>query len=275
MDARPRRRVAAAVPVAALSFLALCACDAGDRARAQNASTGPQVFVTSPRMDQVLPLDDKATGFEVAIDLRNYEVGKVDDGKNGQHLHVILDDNPYQACYDASKAFRYDLTKDAAKTLTEGTHVLRVFPSAGPKDPKGAVHHESRKNPGAFAWVRFHVKSKGGPLVDFDGSKPLLTYSRPKGEYVPGTPEATRLLLDFYVTGCTLSKDGYKVRATVDGGSEKTITEWKADYDWRNPYFLEPTPPAGPHKVAIELLDADGKRVEGPFNRTERTITIK
>ena len=136
-----------------------------------------------------------------------------------------MDNGAYDAKYDVSKAIPLD-----AKLMTEGTHVLRVFPSAGPADSKGARWHESRKNEGAFAWVRFHVVADGGDLKGFDGTKPLLTYSRPKGEYKlsgPDKPLLFPLMVDFYVTNCTLAKDGYHVRATVDGKAQPDYTEWK------------------------------------------------
>ena len=276
MNVRP-----ALAPSMLCALLALAACDAGDRAKKENASPGPKLFITSPKMDQTIATDDahlkadddsakkpEGKDVEVMLDLRDYEVGKVEDEKSGQHVHVIVDDGAYQACYDVSKGF-------PVGRLAPGTHVIRAFPSAGPKDPKGAAHHESRKNPGSFAWVRFHVKEKGGPLADFDGTKPLLTYSRPKGEYLPGKPETTKLLLDFYVTNVALSKDGFKVRASLDGAVHGTYDTWKAEYGWLNPYFVEPTPAAGEHKLLLELIDASGALVQGPFNRTERTITIK
>ena len=42
---------------------------------------------------------------------------------------------------------------------------------------------------------------------------------------------------------------------------------------WK-PYSIQPDPGAGEHKVVLQLLDAMGKPVEGPFNRAERTIKV-
>jgi len=255
------RRIPLLAPVAAaIAALSLSACGAGQDAKVAEAT--PTLFIVSPKMDQTLESGDHV---EVMFDLRNYEVGKVEDGKNGQHLHLIVDNEPYVAVYDASKAVKLD-----AKLMTEGTHVVRAFPSAGPKDEKGAVHHESRKNKGAFAWVKFHVKKKGGALESFDATKPLLTYSRPKGEYKVGAPEQKHFLIDFYLQpyGLKLGKDEMVVRATYDGKALPDFDVWK-------PYFLEDfltrEPPApGEHTIKLELLGADGKVVDGPFNSTER-----
>lgn len=249
------------------SAWALAGCDAGTPSTA--AKTGPELYITSPKMDQVLDLA-KDQDVEVAFDLRNYSIGKVDAGGNGQHLHLIVDNEPYEAIYDASKAV--PLKK---ALMTEGTHVVRAFPSAGPKDDKGAVEHESRKNAGAFAWVRFHVKMKGGALADFDGKAPLLTYSRPKGDYVVGTPNHTRFLVDFYVNNATLGVGDDMVKVTLDGAplavvDGKTAGELTA---WTR-YFAATSPPVGEHTLVLDLVDRDGKPVAGPFNHTERKFTV-
>jgi hypothetical protein len=265
---------------APLCALALAACDAGDKAPKEDAPKGPSVRITSPRMDQVLDTGDAM----LMLDVRDYVVGEAEKQANGagyakgsgQHVHVILDNLPYLAVYDVSKGI--DLRKarpksgDAWPPLEEGTHVVRVFPSAGPNDPEGRQWHESRKNAGALAWVRFHVRLRGDPrLQEFDAdARPTLTYSRPKGEYVRGGTDGALLfplMLDFYVSGTTLAKDGHRVAATFDGKALDPITEWK-------PVSLPEAAP-GEHTVVLELVDKDGKPVEGPFNRTERKITVK
>lgn len=271
-----RRSVVASV----LAGLALAACDAGNK-EAVNRPAGPSLYVTTPRMDQVLrppakeadgkPVEPKVWLVDVMLDLRDSTVSpavKKPDGTyepgSGQHVHVILDDEPYLAIYDVSKPVRLEVK-------SEGTHVVRAFPSAGPADAKGAKWHESRKNPGAFAWVRFHVNEKGGPLESFDGSKPLLTYSRPKGEYKTGDSDAPLLfplMVDFHLTNVVLGGRDHRVRVTFDDRALPEILEWK-------PVFLEGEPAAGEHTVLVELLDRDGNLVPGPFSKTERKITVK
>jgi hypothetical protein len=263
----------AAIPISALALAALTVgCDAG-RESADTSSKGPTLTITQPRMDQVLgDPNDKAekTKVEVVLDLRDYEIGKVDDGKNGQHVHLIVDDEPYQAIYDASKAIPLQ--------LGAGTHVLRAFPSAGPKDPKGALHHESRKNAGAFAWVRFHVKRKGDDpdVLAFDATKnPTLTYSRPKGDYKVGQPELARFLLDFYVTGTSLSPTGAHVRATLDGNPVVDAATKKPLGDvaeWTR-YVIE-SPAVGDHEMRLELVDREGRPIPGPYNDTRRKFRV-
>ena len=72
----------------------------------------------------------------------------------GNHIHVILDNQPYEAYYDLDQPFEL-------RNVAEGKHTLRVFPSR--------PWHESYKNEGAFQMVTFTVKGGGDP------SKPTTT----------------------------------------------------------------------------------------------------
>ena len=276
------------------------------------------VRFASPRMDAVIPISKKEKQkdkdgkdvevdvpiepkLEVLLDLMNYTIGHAGNGGNGQHLHLVIDNEPYLAVYDASQALRLD-----KKYLTNGTHILRAFPSAGPKDAKGAIEHESRKNDGAFAWVRFHVGAKAGDLaLEFDPAAPMLTYSRPKGEYVVGTPNHQNFMLDWFQTNVTLARGGLHVAAWLDGkrldefdvpardkdgkpiperdakgaivknadGSDKlTMTKEYGYREW-NRVVLAP-PAVGEHVMKLQLLDRDDHVVSGPFNSTERKFTV-
>jgi hypothetical protein len=100
--------------------------------------------------------------------------------------------------------------------------------------------------------------------VGLDMEAPTLIYSRPKGTYSGADTE--NLMLDFFVLNAELAEDGYKVRATVNG-EEFTLTEWV-------PYVLKGLP-MGEVNIKLELIDAEGNWVEGPFNRVERTVTLE
>jgi hypothetical protein len=93
---------------------------------------------------------------------------------------------------------------------------------------------------------------------------PTLIYSRPKGEYSGKGTE--NVLLDFFVLNTTLSEDGPKVKATVNG-KEFIITEWA-------PHVLRGLP-LGEVTINLELIDADGNLIEGPFNSVTRKVTLK
>lgn len=173
--------------------------------------------------------------------------GLANSGK-GQHVHVIVDNNPYLADYADGKPFPIGI-------LSPGVHTIRVFASRS--------WHESIKSPGSFKSVTFHVGDTKAPspiLAD----KPLLTYSRPKDVYAGD--DARAILVDFFLANAALSPDGYKVRLTVDGKSS-LLTEWA-------PYFVTGLT-AGEHLFKLELVNKSGMAVSGTYNSTERSITVK
>ena len=200
--------------------------------------------IVSPKEGEVL----KSGDFDVTFDLKGYELPGAGPGP---HVHVIVDNQPYSPDYDASKPF-------ALKGIAPGPHTLRAFPSR--------PWHESIKAAKAFALVHFFVgeKPKEKPYANWaDPKKPLLTYSRPKGNYAGD--DAKSVMVDFWLSNAKLSAKGDHVTLSVDG-KEQTHTEWKP---------IQLTDLAdGEHKLVLDLVDAKGKPVENVFNHTERTITI-
>jgi hypothetical protein len=100
-----------------------------------------------------------------------------------------------------------------------------------------------------------------------DPKKPLLTFSRPKGEYKGDDSNA--IMIDFWLSSGKLSGDGgeYRVRYSVDGGEPKFLEKWE-------PIWLAGWT-AGKHTVKIDLVDRSGYLVEnGGYNSTTREITI-
>ncbi len=186
-------------------------------------------------------------------DVKNYSLdSQTTDAANkglansamGQHVHAILNNEPYMAHYDPG--FEAE--------LKEGHYVLLSFLSRS--------YHESVKAPGAFELIQFNVGKTVTPQADL--SAPHMFYSRPKGTYT-GPAETGRLLLDFYLVNCTLSPDGFKVRATING-TDFMLTDWV-------PYVVEGLP-LGEATVKLELLNAQGQLVASPFNPVERKVTL-
>ena len=100
-----------------------------------------------------------------------------------------------------------------------------------------------------------------------DPTKPLLTYSRPKGEY-KGV-ESDPIMIDFWLVNGQLKGDGgqYRVRYSVDGGEPKYIDKWAPT--WLSGWT------AGKHTIKLELVDEDGGLVDnGGYNSTTREITV-
>ena len=187
--------------------------------------------------------------------VENYELGAQTAGPNperlansgkGQHIHFILNNQPYSAHYEAN--FK--------KEVPKGVHHLVAFLSRS--------YHESVKNDNSVVVRKLIVGNDAKDSLGIDLDAPTLIYSRPKGEYSGKGTE--NILLDFFVLNTTLSEDGYKVRATVNG-EEFILTEWV-------PYIITGLP-KGEVKLKLELLDSQNNNVSGPFNTVERSITLK
>lgn len=167
----------------------------------------------------------------------------------GQHIHLILNNLPYEAWYLSS--FK--------KKLAEGHYVALSFLSRS--------YHESIKKPSAFVLKQFNVgKNAGTKIGDINLKQPLLFYSRPKGEYVGN--DTKKILLDFYVVNAELKSNGFKVRATING-KEFMITDWK-------PYYIEGLP-MGENIIKLELLNKSNQPASKDlmFQTIERKIVLK
>lgn len=210
---------------------------------------GASIKTLSPKNGEEL----KAGNVKFTYDIENYELGTQTEGAGsnglansgeGQHIHAILNNEPYMAHYDPS----FDVD------LKNGHYVLLSFLSRS--------YHESLKNPEAYELIQFNVGNSLGKDIDLNA--PHIFYSRPKGTYKGA--DTDKLLLDFYLVNCTLSKEGYKVRATING-AEFMITDWAA-------YVVEGLP-KGKVDLKLELLDTNGSVVNSPFNPVMRSVTLE
>jgi hypothetical protein len=213
----------------------------------------PTVAITAPAKEQVIP-NDKAADFSVKLDVKNWQTAP-----GSSHVHLILDNRPYKAIYDTKAPVRLsELT--GGEAIAEGQHVLVAFPSR--------ANHETVKTKGAFAMVPFWVGKKGE--VKLDPKKPLLVYSRPKGEYKGEM--ANHVLIDFYVANATLAEGKDHVNVTVTGPGIDKALEAKVE-KWGTPLYLDNLQ-NGSYDVKTELVDGSNKRIEGPWNSTTRSIMI-
>jgi len=145
---------------------------------------------------------DIIEGEEVAVEfaLENFEVG---EGQN--YIQVILDNEEPVAHHSTSEP--------CVLSVQPGRHVLRAFPCL--------PWHESIKCEGAFQMVTFTVVPKTPFTLEAD--QPLLTYSQPTGVYEGEA--AKRILVDFQLQNCTLSKEGYRVRYRYEAVEEEAEAE--------------------------------------------------
>jgi hypothetical protein len=160
------------------------------------------------------------------------------NSKDGQHIHFILNNQPYKAEYTAAFKEKAD----------PGRNIALCFLSRS--------YHESLKNNASVVVREFNMPGKSKDSTALDLAKdPVLFYSRPKGDYKK--LDGDKILLDFYLLNTDLDKAGQSVRATIDG-EVWMLNKWQA-------YFIEGLE-LGKHTVRLELVDKDGNRVPGPFN---------
>lgn len=207
-------------------------------------------------------VDAAATGDSVKVsfhfDVKNYELKaqtadaadkRCSNSKDGQHIHFILDNKPYAALYEPKHEV----------TLAKNTeHYLVAFLSRS--------YHQSLKSKEAGLLYHFKV-DENGKIQKLDApTTPMLTYSRPKGDYLGKDTE--NILLDFYVWNATLGND-YKVKADIHTGDKDTaftISEWKS-------FFLKNLA-MGSSTIKLSLVDKDGNKVNGPETEVSRDINL-
>jgi hypothetical protein len=181
----------------------------------------------------------------------------------GQTIHVVVDDMPYFPVNEPAldpfneQGWYYETSYkfELPKKLSPGEHVLRVFLARS--------FGEALKGESTFFASTFFLGSSK-KSTKFDLSKPYITYNEPSG--LMELNESTPVLLDFVVTNCELTSDGYKVLLIVDGSSVRTLTSWQ-------PYYIYGLK-KGKHTIRLELLNPSGVLMPGFFNDTERSITI-
>lgn len=266
--------------------------------RGEQDEAAPALRFLEPREGATIQGSTVNVKLALSGDLKGYKPSKDPATGLGNHIHIILDNQPYEAYYSLDQPFEL-------RNVTEGKHTLRVFASR--------PWHESYKNAGSFQMVTFTVKGGGdaakptttntgqtmasntntsgnnrptmpanantspapregkdvasSTASDVDAKKPLLTYSRPKGEHKGADAEA--IMIDFWLANAKLQGDGgeYRVRYSVDGGEAKFIDKWE-------PIWLKGWT-AGKHTVKLELVDKDGNVVaNGDYNSTSREITV-
>ena len=207
---------------------------------------------TLTKTDLKIESTDSTYALNYSFDVANYELGAqtedaatrgIANSGKGQHIHYIVNNGPYAAHY----------MSDVPDELEAGNYVVLAFLSRS--------YHESVKSAGAFFIENITVGDVEATEADL--TAPHLFYSRPKGTYKGADTE--KVMLDFYLMNTTLSPHGNKVKATING-NEFMIEEWA-------PHYIEGMP-MGENTIKLELIDAEGNPIEGPFNSVERTVTL-
>ncbi|MDQ3062687.1 MAG: hypothetical protein M3R14_07465 [Acidobacteriota bacterium] len=251
--------------------------------RGEQDNAAPTITVVEPKNGATVNNSIVKVKLSLSGDLKGYKPMMNMETKMGNHIHVILDNQPYEAYYNLDQEFEL-------RNVSDGEHTLRFFPSR--------PWHESYKNANAFQMVKFTVRNGGADTTKpattnanqamsnantsatpegkdmqsstagaIDTAKPLLTYSRPKGEYKGADAEA--IMIDFWLSNGKLTDDGgeYRVKYSVNGGEAKFIDKW-------SPIWLSGWAD-GKHSVKLELVDKNGNLVDnGGYNSTTREITV-
>jgi hypothetical protein len=213
----------------------------------------PVVKITAPNKDQVIPTA-KASDFEAKLDVKNWKTAAGD-----AHVHLILDDKPYKRIDDPKAPVKLsELT--GGEALADGQHILVAFASR--------ANHESVKTPGSLAVVEFWIGKKGERAQD--PTKPMLIYSRPKGDYK--AEMANHVLIDFQLANATLAADKNHVHVAVtgpgiDGEKSADVTKFGM------PLYLDNLQD-GSYSVKLDLLGGDGKPFAGPYNSVTRSFAV-
>lgn len=204
--------------------------------------------------EEVINLKEGESTFK--FDVKDYELGaqtgrnkiaQVANSDKGQHIHVIIDNEPYSAHY----------MPNVTKEFDKGEHVMLAFLSRS--------YHESVKNDNSFLVRKLSVGDvKEDQKTDIDFDAEHMFYSRPKGTYTG--KDTDKIILDFFLVNTDLSDDGNKVLARING-EEFEITKWQ-------PFLIEGLP-MGENKIELQLVDNDDKPIKGPYNTVERTITLE
>ena len=162
--------------------------------------------------------------------------------KKGQHIHFIINNNPYSAHYSPV----------VNKKLAESNNVILAFLARS--------FHESVKNNDAFYAAR--ISNNKNQLIQTKIEDAVLFYSRPKGTY--SLEDSKKILLDFYIVNEQLLPD-YNINVSIDNQTFNVDT-------W-SPFVIEGLKP-GTHKIKIEITNQHGEKIDMPFNPSERTFVV-
>tara|TARA_B100001057_G_scaffold396641_1_gene406493 strand:- start:889 stop:1596 length:708 start_codon:yes stop_codon:yes gene_type:complete len=228
-----------------IAAILLVSCNNSDKISITKVEGSPEYSNSVLKMNEPIIVDE---GYKFSFDVNQYELGmqtlkdfdyQLANSAKGQHIHFIVNNGPYSAHYE----------DNFTKNLEKENNVILAFLSRS--------YHESVKNKNAFVLTQL-----GENKIDLNSE--FLFYSRPKGTY--NGKDTEKLLLDFYLVNTDISKDGNKVRATIEG-TEFIIDEWA-------PFYIQGLP-KGEINIKLELIDSSGSLIETPFNSSVRKVILE
>ncbi len=227
-----------------------------------------KIYIVFPQKGQIQESEDvwvqlKLRGYSLGIMSETQRGKEIANSPLGQSIHVVIDNNQYFARtgssldpYDEDGNYYEAIYKfKLPMKLSQGKHFLRVFPARS--------YGESLKEEGCFAADYFFVQNNR-VTQDMNLLDPYITYNEPSGYLT--LKENEPVLLDFLVSNCELSNDGYKVKITIDKDITRLISTWL-------PYYIYGLK-KGNHTIKMQLLDKNMKQVSGFFNDITRNFYV-
>ena len=215
-------------------------------------------------LENRVEVQTRVMNFPIGVIMEFDRADEIGNYYDGQSIRAVVDNypcvintGPSLSPFDMEgqpfeDVFRFALPYD----LKDGFHFVRVFLCRS--------YGESLKKPGCFDLHYFYVKNKKLKKT-LNMKAPFLTYNEPSGQIELKSKDP--ILLDFYLSNCVLSEDGYRVRVTVDGKISKILLEWA-------PYYIYGLD-SGKHKLKLELLNKNNKLVKGPCSLFEQTFLVE
>ncbi len=232
-------------------------------------SSSTELEIILPETDEILQKDFlylqlRVEGFVLGTQPDLNRAQELVNSPKGQAIQIVIDEDssfsftgPTMSPFDEDENYYQASSKVKIPfSLKKGEHLARAFliRSFG----------ESLKTEQAFSLRRFFVEERKINQELPSLKEPILTYNQPS----PSFPfsEKKPVLLDFYLSNCELSEDGYQVKLTVDNKKSRFLTSW-------GPYYIYGLS-KGSHTVEIELLDQNKKKVGGNFNKIKKRFTV-
>jgi hypothetical protein len=92
-------------------------------ARGEQDEAQPTLKVVEPKADSTINSSTVNVKLALSGDLKGYKPMMDETTHTGNHIHVILDNQPYEAYYNLDQDFEL-------RNVADGEHTLRVFPLA-------------------------------------------------------------------------------------------------------------------------------------------------
>src|SRR4030095_278969 len=92
------------------------------KARGEQDQATPTIKIVSPAKDAEINGSKVEVKLDLSGELKGYMPHKDPATGKGNHVHVILDNQPYEAYYEMGQPFEL-------RNVVAGKHTLRVFPS--------------------------------------------------------------------------------------------------------------------------------------------------